>query len=205
LNYGGTDNPLEPIQALVLDSLSSPVSRKLYQHAMKDYFAWWEQEGRPAFARATVQRYRTALEARGLAPASINLRLSALRKLAKEATYAGLLDPAAAQGIRDVRGAKTQGVRTGNWLTKHQAEQLINRPDVRTLKGRRDRAILAVMIGCGLRREEVARLQLADVQQRDGRWCIVDIRGKHRKRHKRALMTAAQTAPNTRSFFTPGG
>lgn len=72
-----------------------------------------------------------------------------------------------------------QGTRTGNWLTKAQAEKLINSPDTTTLKGCRDRAMLAVMIGCGLRREEVARLQLKDVQQRERRWSIVDIRGKH--------------------------
>ena len=118
-------------------------------------------------------------EARGLAPASINQRLSALRKPAKEATYAGLLDPAAAQGIRNVPGAKVQGTRTGNWLTRTQAEKLINRLDTTTLKGRRDRDILAVMIGCGLRREEVAKLRFTHVQQREGRWCVVDIRGKH--------------------------
>jgi site-specific recombinase XerD len=170
---------MEPIKQLVLDAVSSPLTRVMYSHAIGEYFAWWEQEGRPAFTRATVQCYRAHLEARGLAPASINQRLSALRKLAKEATYAGLVEPAAAQGIRDVRGAKAQGTRTGNWLTKTQAEQLINRPDTTTLKGRRDRAILAVMIGCGLRREEVAQLQMRDVQQREGRWCIVDIRGKH--------------------------
>jgi len=129
--------------------------------------------------RATVQRYCARLEERGLGPASINQRLSALRKLAREAVYAGLLDPTAAQGIRDVPSAKMQGRHTGNWLTKAQAERLINRPDTTTLKGRRDRAILAVMVGCGLRREEAARLEFQDVQQREGRWCIVDIRGKH--------------------------
>jgi site-specific recombinase XerD len=172
-------NPMEPIKELVLDAGSSPLTRVMYSHAIGEYFAWWEQEGRPAFKRATVQRYRAHLEARVLAPASINQRLSAIRKLAKEATYAGLLEPAAAQGIRDVRGAKVQGSRTGNWLTKSQAEQVINSPDTTTTKGRRDRAILAVMIGCGPRREEVARLQLCDVQQREGRWCVVDIRGKH--------------------------
>jgi site-specific recombinase XerD len=146
-------NPMEPIKQLVLDAVG-PLTRVMYGHAINEYFAWWEQEGRPAFTRATIQRYRGHLEARGLAPASRNQRLSALRKLAKEATYAGLLEATAAQGIRDIPGAKTQGVRTGNWLTKHQAEQLINHPDTTTLKGRRDRAILAVMIGCGLRREE---------------------------------------------------
>jgi hypothetical protein len=47
------------------------------------------------------------------------------------------------------------------------------------LKGKRDRAMLAVMIGCGLRREEVARLRFEDIRQREGRWVIVDLRGKH--------------------------
>jgi site-specific recombinase XerD len=172
-------NPLESVKQLVLDAVSSPLTRVMYGHAMAEYFTWWEEQGRPAFTRATVQKYRARLEARGLAPASINQRLSALRKLAKEATYAGLVDPTAAQGIRDVRGAKVQGTRTGNWLTKRQAEALINRPDTTTLKGRRDRAILAVMVGCGLRREEMAQLEFTHVAQRDGRWCIVDIRGKH--------------------------
>ena len=172
-------NPLESVKHLVLDAVSSPLTRTMYAHAIEEFFRWWEDQGRPAFLRATVQKYRAHLEARGLAPASVNQRLSALRKLAREATYNGLLDPAAAQGIRDVRGAKVEGTRTGNWLTKRQAEALINRPDPATLKGRRDRAMLALMIGCGLRREEVARLRFEDVRQREGRWVIVDLRGKH--------------------------
>jgi integrase len=40
-------------------------------------------------------------------------------------------------------------------------------PDEQTLKGRRDRAILAILLGCGLRRAEVAKLQIRDVQQRE--------------------------------------
>src|SRR5215831_10915268 len=172
-------NLFEPARQLVLNAVSSPLTRAMYARALDDFFAWWTTHGSPAFHRATVQQYRAHLEAQGLAPSSINQKLSAIRKLAAEAAYNGLMDPAVAQAVRDVRGAKTQGARTGNWLTKRQAEALLNRPDATTLKGRRDRAILAVMIGCGLRREEVARLQAQDVQQRDGRWCIVDIRGKH--------------------------
>ena len=60
-----------------------------------------------------------------------------------------------------------------------RSRRLINTPDVATLKGKRDRAILAVMIGCGLRRDEVARLAFANVRQLDGRWCVADLRGKH--------------------------
>ena len=172
-------NPLAPVRELVLDAVSSPLTRAMYGHAIQEFFGWWEEHGRPAFTRATVQKYRAGLEARDLAPASINQRLSALRKLAREAAYNGYLDPAAAQAIRDVRGAKIEGTRTGTWLTKRQAEALINRPDTATLKGKRDRAMLAVMIGCGLRREEVARLRFRDIGQREGRWVVLDLRGKH--------------------------
>jgi len=56
---------------------------------------------------------------------------------------------------------------------------LLSAPDITTVGGLRDRAILAVLLGCGLRRSEVAALTFTHVQQRDGRWCIVDLVGKH--------------------------
>jgi hypothetical protein len=126
-------NPPESVKQLVLDACEQPADPR---HVRPRHGRVLRLVGgvRPAFTRATVQKYRTHLEARGLAPASINQRLSALRKLAKEATYGGLVDPIAAQGIGDVRGAKVRGRRVGNWLTKSQAEQLINRPDTTTLK-----------------------------------------------------------------------
>jgi integrase len=80
--------------------------------------------------------------------------------------------------VSRVHGVKAQGVRSGNWLTKSQAQNILNAPDIQTLKGLRDRAILAVMIGAGLRRSEVAALSFDRIQQRDGRWVIVDITGK---------------------------
>jgi integrase len=105
--------------------------------------------------------------------------MSAIRKLAAEAADNGLLAPELAAGIARVRSAKSVGVRVGNWLSARQAQTLLNAPDVATVRGLRDRAILAVLLGCGLRRSEVAALTFAHLQQRDGRWCIVDLVGKH--------------------------
>jgi integrase len=164
--------------SLVRDAVSSPLTRVMYARALNDFFGWWTGQGRPPFTRATVQAWRAALEAKGLAPASVNQKLSAIRKLATEAAYNGLLDPAAMQAIRDIRGAEQRGVRTGNWLTKRQAEALLAAPDPATNQGKRDRAILAVLVGCGLRRDEAVRLTFAHIQQRDGRWCVVDLVGK---------------------------
>src|ERR1019366_4315422 len=110
---------------------------------------------------------------------SINVRITAVRKLAVEAADNGLLAPELAAGITRVKGVASKGVRTGNWLSVKQAQTLLNTPDITTTKGLRDRAILAVLLGCGLRRSEVAALTVNHVQQRDGRWCIVDLVGKH--------------------------
>jgi len=126
-----------------------------------------------------VCAWRVALEARGLGAVSINVRITAVRKLAVEAADNGLLAPELANGITRVKGVASKGVRLGNWLTVRQAQTLLNAPDATTTKGLRDRAILAVLLGCGLRRSEVAALTVPHVQQRDGRWCIIDLVGKH--------------------------
>ena len=101
------------------------------------------------------------------------------RKLAVEAADAGWMSDATAQAVKTAPGVKVTGSRTGNWLTKQQARDLLDAPNATSLSGLRDRALLALLVGCALRRDEVARLMVADVQQRDGRWVIVDMTGKH--------------------------
>jgi integrase len=120
-----------------------------------------------------------SLEERRLGSSSIIIRMSAIRKLAAEAADNGLIAPELAAGINRVKSAKSTGIRVGNWLSLKQAQALLSTPDISTVKGLRDRAILAVLLGCGLRRSEVAALTFSHVQQRDGRWCIVDLKGKH--------------------------
>jgi site-specific recombinase XerD len=125
-------------------------------------------------------RYRIELESRHLSASTINLRLAAVRRLAFEAADSGLLSPELASGIQRVKGAKKLGVRLGNWLTVDQCRSLLQAPDGQTLKGRRDRTALAILLGCGLRRAEVAKLQVRDVQQREEHWALVDLMGKGR-------------------------
>src|ERR1700687_2435324 len=168
------------LKALVLDSVSSPITRRVYNMALDEFLAWFRQELRPGgFCQPPLSAWRASLEPRGLGSSSIIIRMSAIRKLAGEAADNGLIAPELAAGISRVKSAKTQGIRTGNWLSQRQAQALLSAPDITTVRGLRDRAILAVLLGCGLRRSEVAALTFTHLQQRDGRWCIVDLVGKH--------------------------
>lgn len=169
---------LERIKALVLDTLPSPESKRAYGQALDDFFRWCEAAAVSEFTKAVVNSYRVSLEARKLSPSTINQRLSAIRKLAMEAADNGFMPPNTATAITRVKGAKQTGIRTGQWLTREQAEKLIAAPNATTNKGKRDRALLAVLIGCGLRRREAAALTVGHIQLRDARWVAVDLIGK---------------------------
>jgi hypothetical protein len=91
---------LEHAKAAVLNTLTSVSGQRTYDHAIREFVAWYCSEPRLAFNRTVVLRYRIHLEQRGYAPATINLRLAAVRRIAHEAADAGLLSPELAAGIR---------------------------------------------------------------------------------------------------------
>jgi integrase/recombinase XerD len=126
------------LKSLVLDSVPSPITKRVYNLGLDEFFEWFGKEPRPGFTKATVSAWRVALEARGLGSVSINVRITAVRKLAVEAADNGLLAPELAAGISRVKGAKSKGVRVGNWLSLRQAQALLNAPDTNTKKGLRD-------------------------------------------------------------------
>lgn len=177
-----TPEQLTAMKSLVIDGLNSPHSKAMYAKAIDDFLTWREDAGGGPFIKAQVNAYKAHLQSStDYAPSTINLRLSAIRRLAAEAADNGIMDLVIAQGVQKVPGVYSSGVRTGNWLSLEQAQRLIRTPDITTLKGLRDRAILAIMIGAGLRRSEVANLTFAHIQMRDARWVIVDLIGKRKR------------------------
>jgi integrase/recombinase XerD len=195
----------ETLIQLVMHGVSSSHTRRAYRTGLLEFFAWMKQtQATPRFTKALVQEYRAHLEARTplgrrdiestkdptssnriparegkrLAAATINLRMATVKKLALEMADNGMLDQNVAAAIGRAKGVTQRGDKSGNWLSPVQANALLHAPDGNTLKGLRDRAILAVLLSCGLRRAELLRLKCSDMQQRDGRWVILDIIGK---------------------------
>src|SRR5947209_9376545 len=169
---------LEHSKTAVLNSLTSQDSQRGYRHAIDEFVDWYCSEPRLAFNRIVVLRYRSHLESRKLAPGTVNLRLGAVRRLAYEASDCGLLSADLAAGIRRVKGVKRLGVRLGNCLLPDQAVALLEAPDPKTMKGKRDLALLAILVACGLRRHEAIGLNVSHLQQREEHWAITDLIGK---------------------------
>jgi site-specific recombinase XerD len=169
---------LDYSKSAVLNSLPSLNSRRSYEHAISDFIEWYCSEPRLAFNKTVVTRYRIALEQRRYAPSTINLRLAAVRRLAYEASDCGLLSPDLAAGIRRVKGVKRIGVRLGNWLSAEQSKRLIAAPSGQRLQDVRNRAVLAMLVGCGLRRAEIVTVKIEDFELREEHWILADLIGK---------------------------
>jgi site-specific recombinase XerC len=172
---------LEQSKAAVLNTLASVHSRRSYTFAIDRFIAWYCSEPRLTFNRAVVVRYRSHLEGLSLSASTINSHLSAIRRLADESAESGWLSPELAIGIRRVQGVKRLRRKIGNWLSRSQAQELVNAASKTDLRGRRDGAILGLLVGCGLRRSEVVGLELEQLQMREERWVIVDLIGKGRR------------------------
>ena len=165
---------LEHAKTAVLNSLTSTSGQRTYDHAIREFVAWyarnraWRSTGRWCSATAFISN-------NGYAPATINLQLAAVRRVAYEAADTGLLSPELAAGIRRVKGVRRIGVRLGNWLTPEQGRRLLEQTAPATPRALRDYAMVAMLIGGGLRRAELLALTVESIQQREEHWVIADL------------------------------
>jgi site-specific recombinase XerC len=171
----------ERLVRLALDGISSPSTLRAYSAAIDEFLTWAPYQPVPEFSKALVQQYKSMLIEKGLAPSTINQRLAAVRRLTTEAADNGLLDPAVAAAISRVHGLKCSGVRLGNWLDEQHASALLITPAGDSPRGKRDRAVLALLFGAGMRRSEVAGVVVEKLRIIEERWVIADLTGKGRR------------------------
>ncbi len=167
----------QKLREWVLQAVTSVHSKRNYAKALDEVFNLCADRAQ-GVCRELLMDYRASMIAKGLSPSTINVRLAAVRKLVGEARRNGILDAEQAAQMADVPNVQLRGRRLGNWLTREQAKDLLAVPDRSTLKGKRDYCILALLVGCALRRRELANLEIQEIQLREGRWVIADLSGK---------------------------
>ena len=170
----------QELRAVVLNGVASENSKRNYALALNELAAFCGARQQPV-SRTLILEFRAAMLDRELGASTINVKLSAIRKLVDEAKRAGVIGAEEASQISDIPNVRQNGIRLGNWLTKEQAKELLAVPDRSTMKGKRDYVILALLTGCALRRNELAMLEVETIQLREGRWVLADLCGKGRR------------------------
>ncbi|REE06553.1 site-specific recombinase XerD [Paraburkholderia sp. BL27I4N3] len=158
-----------PPEAEWFANLDNPRTRRAYQVDLRDFMnftAITRPEDFRIVTRAHVLAWRTVLEVRALSGATIRRKLAALSSLFEYLCEKNAVD------FNPVKGAKRPKVDSNDGKTPalgdHQARALLDAPDPATLKGKRDRALLSVLLYHGLRREELCQLKVRDIHPRRG-------------------------------------
>jgi site-specific recombinase XerD len=181
-------------------ALSSANTRRTYRGALADFEAW--RDGRP-ITKLTLEEYASELQARGLAPATINHKLAAVRwwarRLADLAAESAELEPARrAELVRQAeRAATVGGVKGDNELKgRHVSDAQIRAllqacADDPSPIGWRDAAMLALAFATGMRRSEVAAITLADLAPLEDGYEVTVRRAKGNRIRKVAVYNGA--------------
>lgn len=136
--------------------------------------------------REGIGAWLTARKRAGAGPVTLNIALAALKLLSREVWIRGLMAGDTYNAIADIRGEKKAGKRLGQWTDEKGVEELLE-----ACADNRERALIVVMCGCGLRRAEVAGLQWDQYQEWHGRRIIANILGKGNKFRSVAVPTWA--------------
>jgi integrase/recombinase XerD len=163
---------LQTLADLAVLSLNSPSSRRNYARCIRLFLA-----SGASITRSGIQGYLNSLRLTGGGAVTLNVTLAAIRLLAREAEARSLLSLAEMAAIERIKGVPIRGTRTGNWLDLEGVKALIDTAKL-GMDGVRNAALIACMVGCGLRRAEVCALTWDQWQMREGRWCFIDLCGK---------------------------
>lgn len=168
----------DDLVTLVGDAIANNNTRRWTLSQLRMFQKWCITNDVHDFSRTTVLAYRRHMELEKKSPGTINQALMAIRRMAREAWDHGYVTTAQVQSVCSVSGCKQSGVRAGNWLDAQQASILLEAPPKDTGIGIRDRAILGLLLACGLRKSEIRDLKRSHLAERGGRLCIVDLVGK---------------------------
>lgn len=152
-----------------LRNIRNKKTRRAYRRDVKEFLLYLgihDPTALRAVVRAHVIAWRGTLEDRDLAKSSIRRKLSAISSLFNYLCENNAVAANPVNGVKRPPANNNEGSTPA--LGDQHARQLLDAPPADTLKGKRDRAILATLLYHGMRREELCKLRLGDIHSRQG-------------------------------------
>ncbi len=184
-------------------NIANAKTRRAYQQDVKDFTAFVgiaRPEEFRIVTRAHFIAWRKDLERRELAPSTIRRKLSALSSLFDHLCEQNAITHNPVDGVKRPKANNNEGLTPA--LGDAQARALLDAPPANTLKGQRDRAILATLLYHGLRREELCTLRVRDLQQREG---VLHLRIEGKGDKIRFVPVAAKAARLVKEYLEVAG
>ena len=150
-------------------NIANAHTRRAYRNDVTGFMALFGMKDARQFREVTrshLLAWRKHLEKSGSGPATIRRKLSALASLFDHLCEVNAVAHNPVRGVKRPRAETLEGKTPA--IADGQARRLLDAPSEGTLKGKRDRAILAVLFFHGLRREELCKLRVKDLEQRQG-------------------------------------
>src|SRR6516225_6997776 len=168
-----------PLEEEWLANITNLKTRRAYKEDVREFVAFTALQdymGLRSAARSHTIAWRKDMERRGLAPATIRRKLSALSSLFDYLCERNAVTGNPVDGVKRPMANGNEGSTPA--LGDAQARKLLEAPPADTLKGVRDRAILATLLYHGIRREELSGLRVKDLHSRGG---VMHIRVKGKR------------------------
>ena len=173
-------------------NLSNRCTRRAYENALKDFMRFTgivQPEEFRTVTRAHVIAWRDDLAQRALSGMTLRHRLAALSSLFQYLCERNAVTHNPVKGVKRPAVESDEGKTPA--LGDHQARQLLDAPDGASLKGKRDRALLATLLYHALRREELCKLRVKDFKHERRGVAHLTIQGKGGKTRYVLLHPAA--------------
>jgi tyrosine recombinase XerC len=164
---------------LTVEKDASPYTLRNYLHEITQFLDFLKDEGVDSWDevdRQVLRRYLLWLRKEGYVEASMARRLSEIRSFCRYLVQEGDLESNPLEVVSSPKVPK----RLPRYLKVDEIEALLNAPDISTPQGQRDKAILEILYGAGIRLSELVALNLSDLNFNKGQMLVWGKGGKER-------------------------
>ena len=171
-------SPMQKIVLAIVNQKQNENTRQNYASALTQFFRWYRNTEYSELSPEVIREYILYMEHSGHAKSTIATKLSITKQLFRELWKSGVIDNDTYTNLMEIKIKGQRGQRVKTWLSHEEVQLFLRSIQNNSHRTIRDRAILATMLGSGLRRFEVSELECSQIGKVEGRWAFTDIKGK---------------------------